>query len=83
MGVDPDHSYTSCDTQVPSTKKESTPMSTLVKLTEGKVSGCMMPDAFLRKPELQWGHVSFVLFTIVRTWKQPKGPSREGWIKKM
>ena len=23
------------------------------------------------------------VFTIARTWKQPKCPSREGWIKKM
>ena len=23
------------------------------------------------------------LFTIVRTWKQPKGPSTDEWIKKM
>ena len=24
-----------------------------------------------------------VLFTTARTWKQPKGPSTEEWIKKM
>ena len=24
-----------------------------------------------------------VLFTIARTWKQPKGPSADEWIKKM
>ena len=23
------------------------------------------------------------LFTIARTWKQPKGPSKDEWIKKM
>ena len=25
----------------------------------------------------------FVLFTVARTWKQPKYPSTEKWIKKM
>ena len=25
----------------------------------------------------------FVLFTVARTWKQPKYPSTEEWIKKM
>ena len=41
----------------------------------------------LRKPELKETHVPpmFIaaLFIIARTWKQPRGPSTEEWIKKM
>ena len=40
----------------------------------------------LRKPEGKETHVCHVhrtLFIIARTWKQPRCPSKDGWIKKM
>ena len=40
----------------------------------------------LRKPKLKKTHVSHcsfaALFTITRTWKQPRCPSTDEWIKK-
>ena len=41
----------------------------------------------LRKPKLKKTHVSpmfiIALFTIARTWKQPRCPSADEWIKKL
>ena len=40
----------------------------------------------LRKPELKEIHVPSMfiaaLFIIARTWKQPRGPSADEWIRK-
>ena len=40
----------------------------------------------LRKPKLEKAHATpmfiAMLFTIARTWKQPRCPSSEEWIKK-
>ena len=38
----------------------------------------------LRKPELKQARVSLIaaLFTIARTWKQPRCPSADEWIRK-
>jgi len=40
----------------------------------------------LRKPELKETHVPSMfiaaLFIIARTWKQPRGPSADEWIRK-
>ena len=37
----------------------------------------------LRKPKLKKTHVPQCSFTIVRTWKQPKCPLTDEWIKKL
>ena len=40
----------------------------------------------MRKPKLKKTHVSqyaFILFTIARTWKLPRCPSTDEWIKKL
>ena len=39
----------------------------------------------LRKLKLKKTHVSpvFIIFTIARTWKQPRCPSTEKWIKRL
>ena len=41
----------------------------------------------VRKPELKESHVlpifTAALFTIARTWKQPRCPLADGWIRKL
>ena len=40
----------------------------------------------MRKPKLKKTHVSqysFILFTIARTWKEPRCPSTDEWIRKL